>query len=315
MRIAILADLAEPVGLEARSLNAVLAFEMASAFQRAAREAGGISADLVARRGSWRGLPLLSLDPDEVPSSHPQVSQEALYTQLVLAGMLQEYDAIHCLAPLIAPVQILLSRGAAVLQTLTVSRSDPRAEIVPVLARGARWRRSVLTPSDDPGSVSIAPCIDLERFVFPDARHPEYVLCLGGSSGESRHARAVAGQLGLPLRTKVEPADQALQQARVFLDLSPHPGPIPSLWALRALACGVPVAGWERGSLAAVVRSPEIGALAPAGECEQLAGRIRQIPDFGVAATLRRQLVLRQFSRRQMVAQLLIEYRSLLGLP
>src|SRR5260370_13104959 len=109
MRIAILADLAEPVGLEARSLNAVLAFEIASAFQRTARETGSISADLVARRGSWRGLPLLSLDPDEVPSSNPQVSQEALYTQLVLSRMLQEYDAIHCLAPLLAPRQILLS--------------------------------------------------------------------------------------------------------------------------------------------------------------------------------------------------------------
>jgi len=310
LRVAILAGLSEPVGPESRSLEAVLAFEIASAFKQTAREIGGISVDLVARRGSWRGLPLLSLDPDEVPSADSRASQEALYTQFILADMLRDYDVIHCLAPLVATIQILLSRGSAVLQTWTVPKSDPAAELIPALARHARWRCSALKPQHGyDGPVVIAPCIDLSRFTVLEIHEPKYVLWLGDGGRELRVARAIARRLTLPLLTKIECAERDLQGAAVFLDLPANPGPIPPLWALRALACGVPVGGWQQSGLSEVIDSPEAGAVVPAGEWRQLADRLR---DIAAPSPLRRQIVLRRYSRRAMVARYMAEYRSLL---
>src|SRR6476619_1996422 len=112
LRIALLADLAEAVGPDARRGEAALAWELAEGLAEVARDTGELTVDLFARRGSSRGLPLVSLDPGTIvpsPASSRDrpAATEALYTQLVLEGMLRDYDLVHCLAPVVAPLQLL----------------------------------------------------------------------------------------------------------------------------------------------------------------------------------------------------------------
>src|SRR5262245_53824627 len=101
LRVALLASLAEAVGPDSRSGEAALAFDLAEGLAEIARDTsdiggiGELAVALFARRGSFRGLPLVSLDPAAVSPAlrrdHSEVS-EALYTQLVLEGMLGDYD-------------------------------------------------------------------------------------------------------------------------------------------------------------------------------------------------------------------------------
>jgi hypothetical protein len=308
-----LADLSEPVGPEARSPEAVLAFEIASALLRYRQELGGFSVDLVARRDSWHGIPLLSIDPREVPSSDPHATQEAIYSEFVLSGMLRDYDVIHCLAPLIAPVQILLHSGKAVLQNWTVSQAHPAAQILSRLGARGQWRGCAFRRGYN-GSVPVIPAsIDLDRFVLPQVSETDYVLYLGGRS-ETRTARAICSELQLPLRTELASSVADLQNARLLLDLEKPPRSIPPIWALRALACGVPVAGWRGCALDEFIDAPDFGALAPPGDWHGLVRGIREIDTSAAASQIRREKALLKSSRRAMAARFLAEYRVLLGI-
>ncbi|HUO36610.1 MAG TPA: hypothetical protein VMU34_01595, partial [Mycobacterium sp.] len=85
-------------------------------------------------------------------------------------------------------------------------------------------------------------------------------------------------------------------------------------WAVRALACGIPVAGWH-GSLEGLAAERDCGVLAPVGEWELLADRIRRLPREGGAAQRRREVVLARHGPTAMVAKYRAMYRELLEPP
>src|SRR5712664_3255802 len=134
MRIALLTDLNERIAPDSVADEAVLAFEIAESLADSAREVGGFALDLVARRGSWQGLPLISLELDDLPHSRDKsldgfVRQEAAYCELILAGLLQDYHLVHCLAPIVTPLQLLSSMGTAIVQTLLVGDKHPASSL------------------------------------------------------------------------------------------------------------------------------------------------------------------------------------------
>src|SRR5438128_1810550 len=120
MRIALLADLFDSIGPDAQSDRAILTFELADGLREYLRDVGGLTVDLVAKRDSWRGLPLISVDVNELPATADQPldhysRQEAAYCQLILAGLLRDYDLIHCLAPIITPLQLIAAMNIPIL--------------------------------------------------------------------------------------------------------------------------------------------------------------------------------------------------------
>ena len=317
LRLALLADLAEPVGPDARSGEAALAFELAEGLLEASRDTGEISADLFARRGSWRGLPLVSLDPGEIARrpAHPFdrfAEAEALYAQLIIEGMLRGYDLVHCLAPALAPLQMLAALNVPVVQTLLVPTSHPAAKLVPSLVAPKLLRRASALPLD--GARQIPPGVDTTRFL-PAANPSEgYLLWLG--TGRRREAEDIAGFLGLPLRNWWRgDAVSPLQNARALLHLERNPTPTGLVWPLRALACGTPVAGWRGAGLEDVLDRPELGALAAPGDVAGLVHALRGLPDRSTAVPLRRQHVLGRYGRRAMIARYREMYRALTTVP
>jgi glycosyltransferase involved in cell wall biosynthesis len=313
LRVALVADLAEPVRPDALSNPAVFAFECASALKDAAHEIGGLSIDLIARRGSWNGLPLISLDPAEAPAADRRLAEEALFTHFVLAGMLRDYSIVHCTAPLITPALILLSQGIRVLHTWTVPPDDPAAALLPKLAARAAWRSATPVARADREIPYIPPPVDTERFRPRPTDAPPRVFAPGATDVREEQAAAVAAELGLVLRTRVggDPADD-LNGAAVVLDLAGHSA-LPSMWGLRALACGVLAAGWTGGPVEELAAEPDTAALASPGNTGELACRIRALMTAPEAAARRRRVVLRRHSRRAIAAQYFDLYRQLVG--
>jgi hypothetical protein len=315
LKIALLADLAEPVHADARTAAAALAFDLAEALAELSG-LGGLgetSVELFASRGSWRGLPLVSLDPGEVarPPAHPLdhfATQEALITQLVLAGMLQGYDLVHCFAPVVAPLQMIAALGIPIVQTLTVPAAHPAAKIAPLLIPPRLLRQAAIPPG-----------VDTVRYhPLPSGEDAGYALWLGTGRRAAAAAAAadIAAALGLPLVSwgDAEPA-ALLQHARVLLHLDREPAPSGAIWPLRALACGIPVAGWQGGGLDAVLDRPGLGALAPPGDVAALAAAFRALPDRREAALLRRRHVLGRYGRRALAGRYRELYRELAARP
>jgi hypothetical protein len=309
LKIALLADLAEPVHAGARTAAAALAFDLAEALaeQSGLGEAG---VELFASRGSWRGLPLVSLDPGEVarPPAHPLdrfAAQEALLTQLVLAGMLRGYDLVHCFAPVVAPLQMIAALGIPIVQTLTVPAAHPAAKIAPLLIPPPLLRQAAVPPGVDTVRYQPLP---------PGDADPGYALWLG--AGRRAETQDLAAALGLPLATwgTAEPAT-LLQHARVLLHLDREPAPSGPIWPLRALACGTPIAAWQGGGLDAVLDRPGLGALAPAGDVAALAAAFRALPDRREATPLRRQHVLGRYGRRALAGRYREIYREIATRP
>ena len=309
LKIALLADLAEPVHAGSRTVAAALVFDLAEALAELSG-LGETGVELFASRGSWRGLPLVSLDPGEVarPPAHPLdrfAAQEALLTQLVLAGMLRGYDLVHCFAPVVAPLQMIAALGIPIVQTLTVPAAHPAAKIVPLLIPPPLLRQAAVPPGVD--TVRYHPLPPGE-----DAGSG-YALWLGaGRRAEAAAAAEIAAVLGLPLATwgTAEPV-ALLQRARVLLHLDREPAPSGPLWPLRALACGTPVAGWHGGGLDAVLDRPGLGVLAPAGDVAALAVALRDLPDRQEATPLRRQHVLGRYGRRALAGHYREIYREI----
>lgn len=313
IRLALLAGLGEPLGPEARSDDAALAFDLAEGLLEIARGTGELAVDLFACRGSWQGLPLVSLDPAEVAPApahplDPFAAAEALYTQLVLAGMLRGYDLVHCLAPVVAPLQMLAARDVPLVQTLTVPATHPAARMPPRLIAPHRLRQAAAVPLE--GVHAIPPGVDTTRFrPLPDPS-ADFLLWLG--TGHRAEAEGLAEALGSTLRTW-EAGDPLplLQNARALLHLGRGPSPAPPVWPLRGLACGTPVAGWRGAGLEEVLDRPGLGALAPPGDLAGLAEALRGLPDRRRAAPLRREHVLGRYGRRAMIGRYRELYRSL----
>jgi glycosyltransferase involved in cell wall biosynthesis len=280
---------------------------------------GGITVDLFARRGSWRGLPLVSLDPDEIESTSADplvwfAVQETMYTQLWMGGLLHGYDIVHCLAPVISPLLLVAAAGTPIVQSVTVAGTHPACWLASRLLPGSVFQRVAM--STDAGAALGLPvihaCVDLARFRVTD--EPAEYLVWDGSGGEAgaASARAIGARLGYPIRSVADhDASAVLRRAAALLHLAETASPCGFPWPLRALACGVPVAGW-REVLADVVSGSAIGALAPLGEWYTLAERLREIPSRGEFVHQRREMVLARYGSTAMAAQYRKIYRELL---
>jgi hypothetical protein len=267
-------------------------------------------------------LPLLSIDPDEIPidgaaPDHPGLRQEALYCHFILSGMLRDYDVIHCVAPLVTPVQMLVFSGRAVCQTFLVPPTNPVPRLLTPLLSGSRLWVGLTPVQADGGSSDgyIPPSVDLARYKPSNRAKRSYVLYTAkGNDGDLAAAHKIADLLGKSLQTGLDADDASvLRDAYVLLDLAPNPSAAGPLWAIRTLASGVPVAAWDTAGLGRLLENKSIGAHAPQGDCELLARRISALPQSAKAAGTRRETILRSFSRRPVVARYLEIYRTLLG--
>lgn len=317
LRLALLAGLEKPVGPTSRGSAAALTFDLAEALHEMARDTGEVTADLFARRGSWRGLPLVSLDPGEIapPPAHPFdrfAASEALYTQLALEGMLRGYDLVHCLAPVIAPLQLLAAMKIPIVQTVATPARHPAARMPPRLIAPHLLRQASAWPLA--GARAIPPGVDTTRFRPLPAPAADYLLWLG--SGPRREAEGISSRLGIPLRTwKQGDPLPLLQNTHALLHLGRSPSPAGPVWPLRALACGTPVCGWLGAGLEDVLDRPGLGALARPGDLAGLAGAIGALPARRETTALRREHVLGRYGRRAMIARYRELYRSLTTVP
>jgi hypothetical protein len=318
-RIAMLADLAEPLGPDATTETGVTAYEIVRAVGGWAATSGAATVDLFARRGSWRGLPLVSVDPDELgPVSDDPLAwfavQEAVYERLWSAGALTGYDVVHCLAGIVTPLPFLVAAGTPVVQTLLEAPDHPSCWLLPRLLPGRSVRRLAVAEATGAAlGIPVAPaCVDLSRFVPADVPGRHLVWDGTGGADGATMAAVVAARLGYPLRTvgDMDPVTM-LQQAVAMLHLSPTASAAGVPWAVRALACGIPMAGWQ-GPLDGFAGEPACAALVPVGEWEVLGDRIRCLPDAAEARWRRRQTVLARYGSTAMVARYRAIYRELL---
>jgi len=313
-RIALITDLREAVGPDSRSELATATFELVQAVQAWATTTRSAVVDLVARRGSWRGLPLVSIDPDELGElpAHPGAwpsAQEALYTRLWAFDMLTGYDVVHCLAPVVAPVHLTTLGGTPVVQTVLSSVSDPSSWLIRRLTPPGLLRQVATTPAVGRAAELPVVRVPVDASRFPLTERGSVLLTDG--TGDDGTAVALGEQLGRPvIRLGTDPAD-SLRQAWLLLHLAPSPSPCGAPWALRATACGLPVAGWDSG-LGAVLPEPGIAALAPAGDVAALAAAIEALPDGPEVARQRRELVLALHSPSASMARYRAIYQELL---
>jgi hypothetical protein len=320
LRIALLADLSEPVGPHATSDAVITAFEIIAALSEVVVNVGEIAVDVVARRGSWRALPLISIDPDDLPAVPDSgidgyARQEALYCQLVLAGMLRGYDCIHAVAPLVTPLQLLASTGVPIVQTITAP-AGPSSKLLPILLPPDRFRRIASTrqASESLGVPMIEMSVDLERF-RPDPASPRNVLLRSGAhDDESRdHAAELARLLGLEMRrTGTGDAVEALSDAAVLFHAESDPAATPH-WPLRAIASGLPAVGWSGGALDELAAHPAICAVAPRGDVAALADAITNVQDADEPIRRRREYVLGTRLRRGMASRYSDLYKTITG--
>jgi hypothetical protein len=238
-RILLIAALDEPVTSDSRSDAAGFAFELATALAQCADDTGEVAADLVARRGSRTPLPLVSVDPGELLSdgsgeAEAVLAEEAILTQLALAGLLEGYEIVHILSPMVGVVQLAAAQGSAIVQSIAQSIDGGRGSAAKALV-------SRLVVPERLAQTGPPAGVDLNRFRPVDDPRRDFALWLG--SGEERAAREASASLDLPLRTFGDNDIVALlQHARVLLHAGPEQ-PLP-LWPLRAVACGTDVAGW-----------------------------------------------------------------------
>jgi hypothetical protein len=133
--VAVLADLAEPLGPDATTEIGVTAYQTVRAVAAWAASSGTATIDLFARRGSWRELPLVAVDPDElgrVPDDPLAwfAVQEAVYGRLWSSGMLTGYDLVHCLAGIVTPLPFLVGSGTRRRRRSPSARASCRARTI-----------------------------------------------------------------------------------------------------------------------------------------------------------------------------------------
>jgi glycosyltransferase involved in cell wall biosynthesis len=319
--VAVIADLREALGPGARSEVAALTFELVDALAQCVRDVGELTADLFARRGSCRSLPLVSLEPEELGwrAEDPLdavAAADALACQVALAGLFEGYHLVHCLAPLTNALQLIGAAGVPILQTIVTEPEHASARFPPLLVPKGRLRQVATTPraaSADRPLVGTA--VDLTRFAPVGQAEDRFLLYAGDDAG-LEEAQAVATLAGRPLLTLAdgEPV-WLLQHARALLYLLDGPPASGPVWPLRALACGTPVAAWRNTGLDAVLESPAMGTLATRGDRAGLARGILELSARDLVAAERRELCLARYNRRAMLARYRELYREMATVP
>ena len=148
-------------------------------------------------------------------------------------------------------------------------------------------------------------------------RSESYVLAVGPGSEACRIAEALGRSLrrlgGADGRSNVESRDAAaLVAGASLLVYTRESSPASLVWPLRALACGVPVAGWTEGPLDLWHEHPDLAALAEAGDVKGLVRRVEALPFGSQAAEERRAYVMAHHGPRAVAARYRGLYASLL---
>ena len=306
-RIALLTDISQEISPFSTSNEAVFAYELAAALVQSAKDTGGITVDVVARKNSTIDLPLVSVDPSglgEMPEDPLQsfAWQDAVYAQLLMGGMLNGYMLVHCLAPVVTPLLLLSANRVPVVQTITAHASHPCVTLPPKLM-GNRFRQVSVGPYVVENDLaSVPPSIDLSRFKPADKPADNFMLCVGEVLPE---ITALAESLGLKIYT-LEDGDpeELVKHAAVVLQLSTE---LP-LWLMRALACGTPAATWTSKFF---VR-PELGVFVEKGDFTSLENGIRNLLPRNIAGTVRREYALGMFGQRSQAARYRDIYKSVI---
>jgi hypothetical protein len=305
MKVAILTDLAETLSPDARQPAGIAGHEIAAAMSENARRIGRLSVDLVARRGTATEQPLVSVAPEDIgpwpeePERHGRFL-DAAYCQLILAGLLDGYDLVHCVAPLVTPLQLLAAAGSTIIQTVTTAEAEAASSLVARLL-GPRALTVVTIVAGREGGLPVVPLsVDLDRYVLePDAVR-DHLLWLG-SGGEPGLAIARVAARRLRIRL-IAPEDGGcapalLSQAAALVLPGAAASALDHIWAARALACGTPVVACLGSGL-----EEQAGdvALAPAPEPAALATVIAGCSTTADAAAARRDRVLGYHTRSAM---------------
>jgi|GEM_PF-6283273 len=314
-KIALLADIAQPLRPDMPDGPALFAHELAEALHRSAQETGGLSVDLVARKHSVTSLPLVSIDADAGANGNALLQyafQDSVYLQLVLSGALDEYALVHCLAPIVSPLVLLSLKGIPVVQTLLTDADHP-STLLPPQWLGEGLRQVRIAPYELTATrASIPPSTDLYRYA-PGPETGGYLLLIGENEADESLARAVANKLQQPLVLFDETqARSQLQGAAVVLHLGSG-NPCDAVWLMRALACGVPFATWRREGLEPFFTRAGLGAFAPEGEVEELVKNIKDLPAGAEASAVRREYALAMCGRRSAAARYREVYKSILS--
>jgi hypothetical protein len=320
LKVLLLADLGEPATQAAFSGHAALAFEVAAAI-REYQQAGGLEMDLVARRGSWRGLPLISLDPEELGRSPGDALSdfartEALYAAFVLSGLTRGYHVIHCLAPLVAPLRIIANSGTPVLQTVVTPETHPSASLPPAIVPSDLLRQVAAFPGSS-NRRFIAPPVDL-NFYRPSRAGNRGLLTFidNGERLYAEYPAKIAARLGVPCKRLVSGESRVrlrqLQHSLALLCLCETAEMTNWIWCLRALSCGTPVVAWKGGCFDSVLEEPN-GLLAKRGDWMRIARRLRDIDLTSDAIASRRGAMLSRFGRRAIAASYREAYVALLA--
>ena len=282
VNVLLLADLNEPLGPAACRADAVLAWEVATALAALQRDVGGLTVDLVARRGSAPVLPTITADPDELAPPGPPAAvdarQDALYTQMVLSGVADGYDVIHSLVPLVAPTQVLVSRGSRICQTVTVPPTHLSVALARLVPPDRLHHVGLGLQGPDPLAAAPPP-IDVTRFALDDGERDPYAVWDGEGGGDALVvAREAAAAAGLAMRVlgDGDPAE-LLRRARVLLHTPYPPRPVGVVWPLRALACGTPVVSWDDPVLQRYCDAPGRATFVATGDAGAMADGIGRV--------------------------------------
>jgi hypothetical protein len=313
MKIVLLADLAEPLGSQAESEPVILAWEIFCALHQYAATVRTFSIDLVARRGTQVTVPLISIDPDEIPYDKDDklawfACQESIYCQLVLSGMLAEYDLVHCVAPIVVPLQMLASSGTPIVQTIITEHTHPSAYLPRFLIASQLLRQVVVTNAwSGPDDLEIVPLsVDLEEYKPGSGASPGSLLWIGtGSTNEESTAQSIGDYLGLPLEmVSGNTPPSVWQDAHALLYLNHEPSPCGAILPLRAMACGISVVGYHGAGLEAILGdSRDFGLLLPPGDKVGLAEAISQLSISPESMSKRRDRAVALYGRRTMASR------------
>ncbi len=284
MKVAILTDVVEPLGAEARAPAVIAGYEIVTAMAESAARVGRLSIDVVARRGTSIDVPLISLEPDELgawpaDAAAQQSFQDALYCQLVLARLLDGYDLVHCVTPVVTPLQLLAAAGVPLVLTVAWSASESAATLPFRLIAPSRLVVATVGGTALPlelGATPVPLSVDLAVYTpRPKVkRRPVLWLGSGGDSG-LQSARDAAERLSVPLEAHdggCQPG--VLQRARSLLLPAAAPSVLDHVWAARATACGTPVVGCLDAGLEDVLDDPVVGALSRPGDAAELAAAV-----------------------------------------
>jgi hypothetical protein len=291
------------------------AYELARALVAREHTMAAWQGTVFGRRGPETPFPMVSLDTSALPSVPSAelgafARNEAAYTHAALAGLLDDFDLIHVIVPLLSPMLLLARTRSILLQTRTASSGHPAHAFLPaILGDRVHTVGLSMSPSGHSPPRDIAPAVDLADLpVLPP--HPGGALLFTGG-GELAVAHALAERLRRPLLMPDQrPWRETLAACWAVVHLSHEPDDPAAWWVAAALAAGRPVGAWAGGALDRLARAPERIALAPAGDIDRLAAALCELSPGATAP--RRELALAHFGARAAAARYHELYRHLL---